>query len=562
MPDRISNFFLYIALAMLFVVGAFLRFDNLSYGMEDEMARPDERIHHDYALHLFAKITDRFDYPIPDYGQNWGPNFIGFNTVLFCALHPELVFHHSGEEELEEIARQIHEPFYFILAMRTASAIFSSLSLLVVFLISKAIFGSVAGLFTVALCAFSPLMITEAKSAKEDSLLLFVFLLSLYFFSRYISSKSKVSLRLGCFLSGFTFGVKIIGVLIVPFYCISFFNEAFKKYRATGFGHSFFSMVGRLETLVLYFSAGYLFLNFYFLLSPITVFRTFLKMKSTFGPQESQIGGAYFILFEVLPYAAGWAVFLAAIVGSFYFLKKRNWIVLSLISISIILIGLLHKSPIVFDRYALVLIPIVAIVGIGFVFEITSKTGSLLRLGLLFIVLLTSLWQIVPTSLATNNLLGQSSTRKIAGDYLRKNIMEGESVLILRYNFWLGQGPMYGLNSVYRDWFDEPKWIAKAQHVVPFDNVRFLSCDKIGDNKPTWVLAEYTPDGSMSLFPDQVNKAKKLLAHDYKEVFIATPAKAVEHVKFNSWALPLAGFQYAQAYGPQIKIFRRVGPTN
>jgi hypothetical protein len=511
---------------------------------------------------MFAKITDLYEYPITASPQNWGPNFIGFNTLLFCALHPDLMFQRNGEKELEGMVNVIHEPFDFIIAMRVASAIFSSLSLFIIFFIAKDMFGHVSALFAMSICAISPLLITEAKAAKEDSLLLFVFLLSFYCYQRFLVKESNLFLRLSCFFAGFAFGVKIIGILMAPFYFVYFIKELYNNYLARGFRHAASATLTRAETFLLYFSAGYLCLNFYFLLSPITVIRTFLTMKSTFGPQEISTGNTFFFLFEVLPYGVGWIVVIAALIGTIYFLFRRKWVVLSLAAISLILIALLHKSPVVYDRYALLLIPIFAILGTGFVCEISSNIMPFFRILLQSILLGAIFWQIVPTTFATNNLLGKTSTRKLAGDYLREEMKDGESALILRYPFWLGQGPMYGLNPMKRDWFDNPEWMEKAREHVAFDNVEFLSIDNLRDRKPDWIVVEYHSNGQISILPDKMNDAENLLLNNYEKRYALSPAQDFEKVKFNSWALPLSGFQYAQTYGPRIKIFKNKAPLS
>ena len=550
--------FVFATLALIISLGAWLRFDHLDYGKEDIETRPDDSYHVNFVLHLAAKVTNQHDVKTLSI-QNWGPNYIGLNLVHFLLANNREIFRNNREEVKDFLNQTIAMPHQAIMRIRKMSAIFSTLSLILIFLIAQQFFDYKSGLFAAAVCAVSPLLITEAKTAKEDSLLLLLMLLNILLLIFYLKKRALVFLLIGAFLSGFAFGVKIIGILMVPLYGVVFLHDFLKENKRRNAINPFNNISLKLWNYVIFFFLGYAFLNFYLLISPLTVLRTFLNMFSTFGSKEDAPSNAPFFLFEVLPYGIGWVLSALPFVAVIYFLLKKNWSALSLAAICGMLLVLLNKSPLVFDRYILFLIPAAAILAFGFIASVTLGKSIGIRVGIPILILVAAAWQLVPTTLATNDILGKPSTRKLAGDYLRKQVSEGDSALVLRYDFWLGQGPMYGLNPVKRDWFDNPKWIKRAKEYVAFDNLEFLSINNLGDRKPDWVVVEYHANGDMSLFPEQIQVAEPLLATGYEEVFSTTPAINFEKVKFNSWALPIGGLKNAQTYGPRIKIFKKTG---
>ncbi len=548
-------FFVYVALALILSLASWLRFDHLDYGKEDTESRPDDSLHVDFVLHLAAKISDQHDVKTLTI-QNWGPNFIGLNLVHFLLVNYKEI-HRNNKEAVEDFFNHtIAMPHQAIMGIRMMSAIFSTLSLFLIFFIAQQLFDYKSGLFAATVCAVSPLLITEAKTAKEDSLILLLMLLNILILIFYLKRRALIYFLIGGFLSGFAFGVKIIGILMLPLYTVVFLNDYLKENHKKISTQSFNKLFFKFWNFSIFFFIGYAFLNFYLLLSPISVLRTFLNMFLTFGSKADIPSNTPFLLFEVLPYGIGWLLTALAFVAVIYFLLKKNWSALSLAAVSGMLLVLLNKSPLVFDRYILFLIPAAAILAFGFVASVTVGKSIGIRIGVPALILVASAWQLVPTTLATNHLLGQPSTRKLAGDFLRSEFQEGQSVLILRYNFWLKTGPMYGLNPIKRDWFDEPGCIQSAKKHVHFDNIEFLSIDNLRDRKPDWIVVEYHSNGQISILPDKMKDAENLLLNNYEELYEVSPAQEFEKVKFNSWALPLSGFQHAQTYGPRIKIFR------
>ncbi len=557
MTTKNKNFFVVASLLCILFFGALLRFSNLDYGFEDEYSRPDERAHSDYAISLVAKALDIRSFPIHTPPQNWGPGWIGFNSILFFLINKDILLKSDAEAKIALFAKCLHEPRDFIFSIRVASVIFSSASLVFVFLIGNLLFGARCGLLSSLICAVSPLLLTEAKAAKEDSLVLFTLLAGFYLFQLYVKNGNALLLRSSCLCSGFAFGVKIFGLLMLPIYAVTFCIEAIRKRRESGLGYAGKLFFRRMETCALYFTCGYLFLNFYFLLSPVTVFRTFFKMNSTFEPLTPGQSNLSFFLFDVLPYGLSGIVSIFALFGIAYFIVKRVWSVWSLIGLGFLIFAAINNATTVYDRYSLPLIPITAILAFGFITEVTKNRNVAIQSGFPLFILALALFQLLPTSLASNRILGQPSTRKFVGDFLKAHAETNDSILIARHRFSLWQGPVCGINPVSRDWFEDPAWIRQVGKVIGFDKFRFLSVENIADHQPEWIVVEYDKHGLVSLRSEQIPVVEALIESGYEEVFEATPARELNKVKFNSWNFPVDGLDHAQNYGPRIKVFQR-----
>ncbi len=554
-----NKLFIFLSIGIILILSLLLRAGNIGYGIEDEMTRPDESAYKDYVL---WGIEKGFDLKLPESIGGFAGvylNYLGVLSGKIITSNFGVITSTDLVKRQEFYSEAVHKPHKLFLDMRWISLIFSLGAIVVVFFLGRELFGSLSGIFSALLCAVSPLLVTEGKSGKEDSFVLFFMLMAAYGLVVWIKKERLWALRLTCFSAGVAFASKIVGILFVPIISLKIGIKILRSMRTKERMPIFKQSLSLIEICFLYFAGGYLFFNLNFFISPIEVLKTYSLFFNVFGPSLEQPSNIPFFVFEVLPYGIGWPISALAILAVFYFLFQRNWAALSLAVVCGMLLALLSKSPTIYDRYGLFLIPAAAVIGFGLISMVCARSPFWIRMVLPLLVLLISLWQLVPAAIATNKFLGMPSTRKDAGDFLRKEINPDESVLILRYNFWLGQGPMYGLNPKYRDWFDEPEWIEKAQNVVDFDDVRFVSLDKLGDKRPEWAVVEYGPEGWMSLYPEQMKKAEELLAHGYEEVFAVTPAQEFDKVKFNSWALPVKGLEHAQNYGPRIKIFRRVG---
>lgn len=552
-----KKYIVWALLVLILGISAYLRVASIKYGLYDEQSRPDEQAYKNFVLWGMAKI---FDQEMPKgVGTLAGTymNYLGLLSAEFGLENFKKLLSDDESVRSQFFIKAVHEPQDLFLKMRVTSLIFSLGAIVVVFLLGTKLFGNLAGLLAALTCSFSPLMVTEGKSGKEDSFVLFFLLLGIYGLVIWVKSGSFWSPRMSAFSAGVAFGSKILGILLLPLYACKIASDFFRQAKTSSFGGPLKKAICSVEILITYFIVGYLFFNLNFWVSPIDLLRGYLAIFKIWGPKPEAAFNLPFFLFEVLPYGIGWVLSALAFVAVIYFLLKKNWSALSLAAICGMLLVLLNNSPLVFDRYILFLIPAATILAFGFIASVTVGKSIGIRVGIPILILVAAAWQLVPITLATNDILGKPSTRKLAGDYLRKQVSEGDSALVLRYDFWLGQGPMYGLNPVKRDWFDNPKWIERAKEYVAFDNMEFISINNLGDRNPDWVVVEYLSNGQMSLYTKQIHIAEPLLKSGYEEVFSTTPAIYFEKVKFNSWALPIAGIEKAETYGPRIKIFKK-----
>ena len=166
-------------LFVVFVAG-YLRISNINYGSEDEMTRPDESAYKDYVLWGIAKA---FDQKLPENVGGFTATYINYLGILFCKFtlsNYEKLTNADLSQRQEFFSEAIHKPHKLFMEMRWISLVFSIGSIVMVFFLGRELFGSCSGIFSALLCAVSPLLITEGKSGKEDSLVLFFMLLAAY----------------------------------------------------------------------------------------------------------------------------------------------------------------------------------------------------------------------------------------------------------------------------------------------------------------------------------------------------------------------------------------------
>lgn len=137
--------------------------------------------------------------------------FLHPSLLLYCTYFLNSVFHWLGMPgEFRTTA---------FLAGRIVSAVAGTLSVYLIYLIGKRVYGRTAGLWSAALLAIFPLHVTCSRYMKEDALLTFFFLWSMLMVITAVQEDRRRYLFAALFLAGCSASVKYSGILTVAMVC-------------------------------------------------------------------------------------------------------------------------------------------------------------------------------------------------------------------------------------------------------------------------------------------------------------------------------------------------------
>jgi len=177
-----------IALVVIILLGAFLRFWRLDWG-EGQFFHPDE-------YHI-AGAVERLSFP--------------------SQMNPKLFSYGSLTVYLIYFTRQLLTNIHPILIGRFYSALFSTLTIFLVFLISQKLFKKDAHAHLAAfLAAVTPGLIQQAHFATPESNLTFYLFLTLYLLLTFLEKEKFKFLYLSAAALGLALGTKITALTFLP----------------------------------------------------------------------------------------------------------------------------------------------------------------------------------------------------------------------------------------------------------------------------------------------------------------------------------------------------------
>ena len=181
-----------LVLLLIFSLGAAFRFYGLTFGLPHNY-HPDEIAKVNAVMRMWEGGTFN-----PDY-------FLHPSLLLYTTYLANLLFQFfSADLDFRESA---------FIAGRTVSALAGSLSVVLIYFIAKELFSSRVGLLSAFLLAVFPIHITCSRYLKEDSLLLFFILLSLYLVTASVNKNRLSLLFLAAFTAGLAASTKYSGAL-------------------------------------------------------------------------------------------------------------------------------------------------------------------------------------------------------------------------------------------------------------------------------------------------------------------------------------------------------------
>lgn len=187
-----KKFFLIILIILL---GGFLRFYKLDWG-EGYFFHPDE-------YHIAASVN-QLSFP-----SQMNPHFFSYGSFIVYLIYFTRL-----------ILGTLNSKFFIlnpILIGRFYSALFSTLTMVIIFLISKKLFSHKPYSYLVTfLVAITPGLIQQAHFATPESILTFWLFLTLYLWLKYLEQKRLKFLYLSAICLGLALGTKIVALTFLP----------------------------------------------------------------------------------------------------------------------------------------------------------------------------------------------------------------------------------------------------------------------------------------------------------------------------------------------------------
>ena len=409
MKKIFQNFFL--LLLLIIILGGFLRFYHLNWD-QGLAFHPDER----NIIFAVEKIQ------IP---QELNPHFFAYGSlpIYFIRITADVLNLFSPHHQL------IKSYGDYNLLGRLISAIFSTISIYLIYLLGRKLSSSKVGLLSACLFALSPGLIQYAHySVTESWLVFFLLLISIYAIKIDESPNLKNWLILAIFC-GLAIGTKIVAIifLIIPLVTWLF---SFRK-------------VGKVKNLILSLVFILTMAIVYFISSPYTIL-DFPNFKNSISYENSVVTGKMIVPYTLQflgtkPYLfffqnLGWQTnfilptlgFLGIIVWLIYIWKTKKEVpVLPFLIFALVYFIAVGWWQAKFIRYMLPFVPFLILAASWLIFQIL-KRWRILGNGLIVIIIAISfLW-----SLAYLSVFIHESTRISASKWIYQNVPWERTLLI------------------------------------------------------------------------------------------------------------------------------------
>lgn len=410
---------LFTVCCILFAVllGGFFRFYNLDWD-RGQMFHPDER--------NVAAAVSRLRF-----FSQLNPHFFAYGSLpiyLYRAVGDFLVW-------LEKNQEWVYHWGHIDLIGRFFSALFSTLTIFLVYRLGKKVFAPGVGLLAAFFCALAVGLIQTAHYAVTESYLaFFVVLLTLLSFSFYQNPSSKTVAILGA-VAGLALSSKMaaLSFLVIPGFAFLFV------------AHQKPSFWPKLKTLFSYFFLFFLFSVFFFLLTSPYVFLDYKHFRESMvyesGVATGSLSVPYTLQFDkTIPYLFQiknlfWTLgpFLAplGVLGALYLLLLafRNWRLFLLIVFPFVYFAITGWWHTKFLRYMVPLLPFLALFAAKFLLDLKKLfLPSKLLLITYYSLLGFTLVGTLTWSLAFLSIYQKEFTRILASKWIYQNIPPGAKI--------------------------------------------------------------------------------------------------------------------------------------
>lgn len=400
----------YILLIFILTLGAFLRFYKLDWG-QGLYSHPDE-------YHIVSSVA-QLSFP-----AQMHPHFFSYGTVTIYLIY-------FTQEMLKFISETLNYQLSTInsfLIGRFYSALFSTLTIILIYKICVYFMKRRFAYFAALLTAITPGLIQQAHFATPESTLTFFLFESLFFIIKFAKKNSLFDLSLASLFLGFALGVKISSIVfLLPLIITIIFNSLKDPFRLIGIFITSIFMI----FITFRISAPYVFIDF-------PAFRSNLEYEG--GLAIGKIAVFYTrqfidtlpILFQaekILPYALGPFILLFSALG--FVLAVINLIKKPKVGLIIIMISFLSlfiPNAFLFakwTRFIAPTFPFFAIFSVFLLQQFSKKNRLILHSLTIILITGTIVWTMMFFSIYIN-----TDIRMTASKWLETNVKPKSGFLV------------------------------------------------------------------------------------------------------------------------------------
>ncbi len=390
-------------LTLIILIGAFLRFYKLDWG-DGLFTHPDE-------YHIVASVN-QLSYP-----TQMHPHFFSYGTVTIYLIY-------FAKQLTDLLALDINA---FIIG-RFFSAFFSTITILVVYVLTRNVISDRFSLLSALLVALMPGLIQQAHFATPESALTFFLLTSLLFLILFIKTDRAFPFIFSSIFFGLSLGVKISGLIFAPVAITSIIIKGSQKWEKTFLQIILFSMI---TLMTLSFSAPFIFLDFNGFKGNLEYEGGLAQGKVEVFYTRQFIGTTpiFFQIEKILPYTLGPSILIIGLLGFMlfilHFIKKPQITLLLLLTTFILFFGFNGILFAKWTRFLAPTFPFFAIFASFFLDKLYSKNRFVSNLLTVILLTTTVVWTI-----AFFSIYLRDDIRVTASKWIEENINNNSTFLV------------------------------------------------------------------------------------------------------------------------------------
>lgn len=410
-----------LLLLIIILIGAFFRFYKLDWG-QGLFTHPDE-----YYIVISA---NQLSFP-----DQMNPHFFNYGSFS--------IYLNYFTKQLSSISLQLSDLNPFLIG-RFYSALFSTLTIPLIFLISLTFLNKKYSLLATALVALTPGLIQQAHFLTPESNLIFFIFLSLTFLLYFVKQKRTLFLLLASVSLGLALGIKVSSAVFFLPILLGIFLVTPKSLKSASSQALLISLISRITLslfiilITLFIIDPYLFLDFQSFLSSFK-YESALAMGTIPVFYTRQFINTIPVLFQlekIYPFSLGPALLIFGILGIFYFIfiifliqqtyqnfaNAKNWYILLLL---IAFLSLFIPNAFLFAKWTRFIsptFPFFAIFSAFLLFKISQlRISKFLPIILnTFPIILTILW-----ALAFFSIYTRDDVRLQTSNWIEQNLTPG-----------------------------------------------------------------------------------------------------------------------------------------
>lgn len=529
-PDaraRPATLGLMMGLALLTLVGGWLRFTATSFGWPDHY-RPDEEYMISRAL---------------DFQNDWNPHFALYPAAQMYVQHAALWGYGAltGHRHDFRAAYGADAQALAYLVARRVSAAMGTATIPVIYLTAAYGFGIPAGLSAAAILAFATLAVRESKFATTDSATVLWLTLALWFVFRMARRGQLADYVAAGALTGLAVATKypagaLVGGLIVAHF------EARAAHGQSWLGGLIsprLYFMGLVCFLVFFCSTPYFFLDWARTVADFNYQRGYIL----YGVPNAQAGyGWGWLWLHAMPDSLSWPLLaLLALAMAWAVLRPRpgTWALMAFIWLTFL--GM-TQSHYVFYRYVMIPLPAMVILAGGFVAAVLARlqmwVGTHRAVAAIVLALAVLLSPAAIRDVQLDRLLGRCDTRSLAHQWIDAHVPPGSVIAATAPTTPYGKPPL--------------EW--GRYQIVPFVNLAFARAQGarwvMSDSFPP--LAYYSP-GPTPVQLVELNR-HAMLRLDENPLVAGAPTPVFD--PNDAFYAPLVHIDSMTRPGPRVRIWQ------